>query len=368
MSHFLRRIQRQFLSYQKSDRNALIILGSILFIVILANRLLPVIMKPSANDFSEIEALVEQWEEEKAATNPNPNTVLFEFDPNLIAEEKLDSLNLPYFIKNNILSYRKAGGKFQSPEDLRKIYGMNDSVFEAVRNYIVIQKQEFSNTSKSIGKEIKTKKFRGAIDPNRVSYDRLINFGFDEFHAKNIVNFREGGGKFLSAEDLMKVYGIDSSVFIEVRDHIIIDHNAAVSKNELIEIKQIELNGADTSVLKTLPGVGPVYASRIVKYRNLLGGFYNSQQLLEVYNFPVETYNTISGYLTVDTIKLKKLRVNFLEYSDLLRHPYLNKEQVNELIKVRETNGPFKNLSEIEVLKTFNTESFERVKPYLSCR
>ena len=51
----------------------------------------------------------------------------------------------------------------------------------------------------------------------------------------------------------------------------------------------VELNMADTTTLKKVPGIGPVFANRIVKYRNLLGGFYAVSQLREVYGIDEET-------------------------------------------------------------------------------
>ena len=46
-----------------------------------------------------------------------------------------------------------------------------------------------------------------------------------------------------------------------------------------IESQSIDLNIADTLTLKKLKGVGSVYSNRIIKYRDLLGGFSNKRQL-----------------------------------------------------------------------------------------
>ena len=110
----------------------------------------------------------------------------------------------------------------------------------------------------------------------------------------------------------MKIYGIDSSLFLKFRNHIKIVESLPGSETEKYVIPFVELNAADTAILKSLPGIGSAYASRIIKYRDLLGGFYSPKQLLEVYNFPEETFENISEYLSADTLKLEKLRLIFL--------------------------------------------------------
>jgi DNA uptake protein ComE-like DNA-binding protein len=247
---------------------------------------------------------------------------------------------------------------------------MNDSIYEAIRNYIVIQRTKAipENDEKEHIPKTRIKVFTGTVDPNSASFEKLVEFGFNTFQANNIVNYRNSGGVYKLPEDMLKIYGIDSVLFLKFRDHIKIVESLPGSETEKYVIPFVELNAADTAILKSLPGIGSAYASRIIKYRDLLGGFYSPQQLLEVYNFPEETFENISEYLSADTLKLEKLRINFFEFPELLRHPYLDKKQVEELINYRQSNGAFKNLDLIESLETFDRESFERVKPYLTCR
>lgn len=370
MISFWRKIQRQFFSYQKSDRNAIIILAAILLFIIVLNRLLPFVISPRADDFSEIDALVKQWEKEKELPTQNELALsLFSFDPNEVSKQTLDSLNLPAFVKRNILSYRDAGGRFESLADFRKIYGMNDSIFSAVQNYVVLRRPKSNNVV--LVKEPAVRKavqeFKGIINPNDDSYDRLIEFGFNEYQASNLINYRHAGGIFNRPEDVLKIYGVDSALFSKIKDRINIEKSDRVFEEKRPEISIVDLNTADTATLMSLPGIGAVYASRIVKYRDLLGGFYSPQQLLEVYNFPEETLDGIIEYLQADTFQIKKLRINFSDYSELLRHPYLNKQQVEALLNQRQTNGAFKSLEEIVVLQVFDREAFLNIKPYLTC-
>ena len=55
----------------------------------------------------------------------------------------------------------------------------------------------------------------------------------------------------------------------------------------------VELNTADTTILKKVPGIGSTFARRIMKYRELLGGFYDVSQLAEVYGIDEERYQAL---------------------------------------------------------------------------
>ena len=49
------------------------------------------------------------------------------------------------------------------------------------------------------------------------------------------------------------------------------------------KIQPFEINSADTTAFIALPGIGSKLAARIVLFREELGGFYNIEQIREVY-------------------------------------------------------------------------------------
>ena len=62
----------------------------------------------------------------------------------------------------------------------------------------------------------------------------------------------------------------------------------------------VELNTADTTILKKVPGIGSTFARRIIKYRELLGGFFTVEQLREVYGLDEERYNAMKSWFSAD--------------------------------------------------------------------
>lgn len=356
---------KQYLYFSKKDRNAIIILSSFILIMIIGIFIIDNIQLKSQYDYTEFEKALEEWENSKTKSEIS-NQTLFAFNPNSISEQKLDSLLIPDFVKRNIVNYRKAGGRFASPSDFRKIYGMNDSIFVAIEKYIEIPSKSYVKT-KPIN--IPEKAIPDFFDPNQASFQELTKLGFNRFQANNIIEYRKKGGEFGTETDLLKIYGIDSAFFMTIEKYIQIKilsptTPAEVNPSPLL----IELNSADSLELVILSGIGPVFASRILKYRDLLGGFYSKSQLLEVYNFSEETYSNIENYILVDTIHLKKIRINFTDYGELLRHPYLNNNQVKSLLDYREKNGAFSSIKQIHQANLVDSITFSKIEPYLNCR
>ena len=112
------------------------------------------------------------------------------------------------------------------------------------------------------------------------------------------------------------------------------------------------------------PGIGSNFASRIVKYRELLGGYTSPEQLLEVYGMDYERYNQIYPFLTIDA-DVTRINVNKLEFKELLRHPYLNYKQVQVIVNLRKKKGEIISLSQLAMLDEFTSDDINRLAPYL---
>ncbi len=365
MSNPLKRFFNEINNYSRSDRNALLILSGLIILAIIANIIIRNIDPEPLYTPEEYDQMMAKWQ--KIVNENKTRKTLFKFNPNTISDSLLDSLNLPHIVKQNIIRYRKAGGKFSTPQDLRKIYGMNDSVFNAVESYINIEVRNKRNVKVERPKRVKS--YHGYFDPNSCDSTTLSSFGFNRFQTKNVLRYRNNGGHFNRSEDLLKIYGIDSLFFNSIKKHIKIKDTATKAVASLpVKSYRVELNSADSVDLVKLKGIGAVYAARIIKYRNLLGGFYSKKQLLEVYNFPKETYVNIESKISVDTTLIKKIRIDFAEYNDLLRHPYLNKKQVKAILTYRDKNGAFEKLAAILLIPEIDSVEFEKIRHYLTCR
>lgn len=132
--------------------------------------------------------------------------------------------------------------------------------------------------------------------------------------------------------------------------------------------EMVELNSADTTRLKQLRGIGSGYAKMIVSYREKLGGFYASEQLLEVYKFSDETYKKIKHQLKVDTALIRKINVNTVTVKELKSHPYISYYQALSIVenRVLQPDMRYNSLYDMVVDEDLKEEDILRVAPYLS--
>lgn len=128
----------------------------------------------------------------------------------------------------------------------------------------------------------------------------------------------------------------------------------------------VELNSADTTELKQIRGIGSVFAMRILKFRDALGGFVSKEQLLEVYGFDREKFEQVSPQVVLDTLKINKLNLNTASVEDLDRHPYITKKQAVAIFTSRVKKGDFSKAEEVKNIALMNDSSFVKVAPYLT--
>lgn len=130
------------------------------------------------------------------------------------------------------------------------------------------------------------------------------------------------------------------------------------------QIANIHINSADTLELQSLPGIGSFFARNIVSYREKLGGFVELDQLLEVYAFDSARLETITPYINVDSVSLRKINVNTDDFKTILRHPYIEYEDVKKIVNYRESKGMIRNWEQYK--KVINrTDVDERLRWYL---
>ena len=126
----------------------------------------------------------------------------------------------------------------------------------------------------------------------------------------------------------------------------------------------IGINSADTTELKSLPGIGSFFARNIVEYREKLGGYVESSQLLEVYGFDSVRFAGIFSYIKLDSVATRKVRVNHDDFKTILRHPYIEYDDVKKVVKYRESKGMIKDWESYKNI--INRDPDDRLEMYLA--
>lgn len=128
----------------------------------------------------------------------------------------------------------------------------------------------------------------------------------------------------------------------------------------------VELNTADTVILKKVPGIGSAFAKRIINYRNLLGGYYSVMQLSEVYGIDEDKYNALVSWFSADISLISKLNVNDLSQDSLRRHPYIDYRQAKVIAQLRKQKGKLTGWENLLLLDEFTDNDRMRLQYYLS--
>jgi DNA uptake protein ComE-like DNA-binding protein len=363
---------KDILDFTAREKRGVIILVGILLVVIGLKVFQPWDKNKEAIDFSEYESDIDRFESDLTA---EPGTQYqsypkqssdddryefdfqakkFNFNPNEASKESMKSLGFSDALTDNILNYRKAGGKFFQNDDLEKLYTMDAEFFETIEPYIRFDEdEEFENQE--------FEKF--AFNPNRISKDSLMLLGFPEFIAERWVNFRSAGAEFSTVNDIRQIYGIDTMLVNALSDYMLFPENKS-EDNEVHETP--ELNTCEFRDLVRIDGISSSTASKVLSYRKLLGGYVKHEQLLEVYDMTSESYEVLKAKTIINPAGITQIPVNQAEFSDLLRHPYLNTKEVKAIMNYRDFKGRITELEALTKNKLISDSTFNKIHHYLS--
>ncbi len=206
------------------------------------------------------------------------------------------------------------------------------------------------------------------FDPNQVSSEELEEMGFPEFLGRNLVRYRNSGGKFRTKEDVKKLYGFSDSIYNLWENYIVVPVYEKIDTFRRVTYSKamVEVNSADSAQLLQINGIGPYFAGKIIAYRNSLGGFLNLEQLLEVRGMNQEKLESIREQVLVDTLFLVKININIATLKELKNHPYISPRLAESLIKYREFAKSIKSWDELLKNRIITPVEFEKLHPYIS--
>jgi DNA uptake protein ComE-like DNA-binding protein len=354
-----RQIVQDYFTFSRNERKGITILLALIFLLALANKIIFYFETPAKIDTQLLNE--ELLSTKTTSPKENKQVSLFSFNPNTIDKTALDSLALPDPIKSNLIKYRAKGGHYNSAKDFKKMYGMTDSIYNAIAPYLKIDMEVALPASKKITRKL------FYFDPNTASDSTFLCLGMTEKQIRTIRNYQNKGGYFHNSTDFLKIYSLSEAQKKDLLTYIKVEKNELLASSARIIMKEeiIEINSSDSVALMKLPGIGTKLSKRIIKYRDLLGGYYDLEQLKEVYGLKEETMNLIDKRIKVDHTKVQKIDLNFSNPYELSRHPYIGKEKAAMIIRFRTKYGYITNPLVLKDSLVLKPEDYERLKPYL---
>lgn len=220
------------------------------------------------------------------------------------------------------------------------------------------------------------------FNPNTADSITLCKLGLPGWMAKNILHYRNRGGKFRKAEDFRKIYGLTEEQYGTLLPYIYIapedtarittrlyNPPSAADSTQLPEPivykypagTVVDLNLADTTELKKIPGIGSGIARLIAGYRQRLGGFYSIEQLQEI-NLD---YRQLLPWFRIDSTAIRPINLNRAGIERLRNHPYINFYQAKAFVEYRKKKGALRNLKPFSLYEEFTEADLERIGHYV---
>lgn len=200
---------------------------------------------------------------------------------------------------------------------------------------------------------------------NHLSDFDLYRLGLSAQEAKRYRNFRGRGKYFSSLQQFRTVLDFgDSTTNLEAA--LLFPSLSSFKSPIPRKQKKQNLNLASAEELQKVIGVGPVLSARIVRYRELLGGFVEEQQLNEVYALDsVVVGNIRKQFYLLTEPRPRRLHVQEASADELAKHPYLTRRQANKVVLHRELQDRPLKEEDLRILLDVSNKKFNKIKLYL---
>lgn len=199
-----------------------------------------------------------------------------------------------------------------------------------------------------------------AFNPNFMSDFKAYTLGMSPTEYDRLVEYRQKDQWINSIADFKRVTQVSDSLLntigplLKFPDWVSNPKSKSkyVKSPELSFDEKLDLNLATTEALETVSGIGAVLSSRIVRYREKLGGFSDDLQLYEVYGLNATTVDALCKKFTVKTPKsVTTYNVNTASASDIATIPGIDfdlAKKIWEFVHLREGIADLSDLLKIE--------------------
>lgn len=206
------------------------------------------------------------------------------------------------------------------------------------------------------------------FDPNTLDSSGFLRLGLRPLSIHYLLNWRRKGKRFCRPEELAQLYSLREEEYMILAPYIRIQ---AISRTYeetewALLPSSVSLNTADSVSLVRLRGIGPYLAAKIIRYRQALGGFYEIEQLKEVYPFPDSTFTYLKTVLKIDPAQVTRLDINKAGLEELARHPYIGEKTAENIIRFRNALNKYENISQVREVPLMVDEKYRKIAPYFS--
>jgi competence protein ComEA len=293
----MKKLVSDFFFYNRKQKIGVLVFSciTIINVCIIAFEPVPTLEKEDHTELlKEFELMEQQLQAvDDDSQDPQIENIIVEkrlekFDPNTASKDLLIQVGLSEKVADRIIKFRTKGWKFRTKESLRKIYGISESQYAELEPYVVIKMDEF----RSDENKFEVKKKERICELNTADSLQLCDLpGIGAGFARRIIKFREKLGGFIKKEQLLEVYGLDSSKFDIIQGKITVDGSV---------VRKVNINLIAESDLAKHPYVGFKLAKKINSYKKQHGNFSSISDVEKISTINAQELEKIAPYITFE--------------------------------------------------------------------
>lgn len=234
--------------------------------------------------------------------------------------------------------------------------------------------QSYVDSLKQVKEEFKPTIY--PFNPNFISDVKGYRLGLSVEELDRLFAFRKQNKYVNSAEEFQKVTGVSDSLLAIISPYFKFPDWVNQPKKEYDKFEnkisdskpktKIDINLATQEDLIKVYGIGPTLSERILKQREVLGGFASIEQLAFVWGLnPDVIENVNKSFAVVSTSGIKKIKINELSIKELSKFPYFNYTIAKEIVTYRSMKGDIQNIEDLTKINGFPVEKLKFIALYL---
>lgn len=208
---------------------------------------------------------------------------------------------------------------------------------------------------------------------NSIDSSGMVSLGLSRRSISGLLRFRSKGGEVRDEAAFEKLFSLTEAEKDRLRPWLRFEpaapNSAFANKSDVNKAagtwQAVPLNQTDSLALLEVPGIGPAFAGRIIRYRERLGGFTSIHQLKEVFGIDSARYEALAPLFQVHATTVQPLYLNQAEELQLAAHPYIGKVLARRLVAYRQQHGPFKTPEDMLRIHGLDSLRFQKLLPYL---
>ena len=244
------------------------------------------------------------------------------------------------------------------------------------QNWLALQTKTDSSQTAPIKYEYKIYPY----NPNFITDFKGAKLGMSVKEIDKLLAFRKLGKFANSPEEFQSVTGISDALLAKMAPNFKFpdwvtnkqNNSSYVSNYKPYEkypkketLKILDINEATKEDLMKISGIGDAISDRILKQKEVFGGFVTMEQLNEVWGLSPEVLTSLNQYFKITTLpKINKININNASIKELGSFYYFKYPISKNIVVYRSMNGDLK-IEDLTNIKAFPVDKLKIIALYL---